>query len=101
MYKYNPKTACQAHYNPKVDREAVDQVGFIDLRKSYESGSIPGNATFLDERCNGIADPDDIMDRPKDNFERMRQRDYVINTLKSVKAAEADAKQSTETGGNN
>lgn len=93
---YDPKRykPTLGHYNPQVDRSPVDQFGFVDLRKAYESGSIPGNATFLDEHSNGIIDPDDVMNRPKDNFERMRQVTYVKSVLKS--AAEAEAKQSSQ-----
>lgn len=97
---YDPKRykSTAGHYNPVIDRSPVDQFGFVDLRKAYETGSIPGNATFLDEHSNGIVDPDDVMNRPKDNFERMRQMNYVKSALKS--AAEAEAKQSTSDGGN-
>lgn len=92
-------TLCEGHYDPKFDRRSVDQHGFIDLRRTFESGSIPGNASFLDERCNGVVDPDDMMPRPKDNFERMRQLDYVRGVLKDSKsataAAEPEARPST------
>lgn len=98
MYDPNKNVCTEGHYNPSVDREAVDQFGFIDLRKAYLNGAIPGNVNFLDERCNGIVDPDDVMNRPKDNFERMRQMTYVKSVLKS--AAEAEAKQSTPESGN-
>lgn len=87
---YNPKDfiPCSGVFDPKRDRKSVDQVGFIDLRQTFESGSIPGNASFLDEHCNGVVDPDDMMYRPKDNFERMRQAEFVKSALKSVPKAE-------------
>lgn len=96
---YNPETdivACAGLFDPKRDRKSVDQHGFIDLRKTFESGSIPGNASFLDEHCNGVVDPDDMLPRPKDNFERMRQADFVKSALKA--AAKAEPKQSTSEG---
>lgn len=96
---YNPEIdiiPCEGYYDPKRDRRAVDQFGFIDLRKTFESGSIPGNASFLDERCNGVVDPDDMLPRPKDNFERMRQVDYVRSVLKDSKSADAAAKTESQ-----
>lgn len=96
---YDPKkdlSLNEGHFDPKRDRRSVDQVGFIDLRKTFESGSIPGNATFLDEHCNGVVDPDDMLPRPKDNFERMRQMDFVRGVLKeSSKGGESVTEPST------
>lgn len=95
---YNPEeiVPCLGVFDSKRDRKSVDQVGFIDLRKTFESGSIPGNASFLDEHCNGVVDPEDMMYRPKDNFERMRQAEYVKSALKSVPKTES--KESTPEG---
>lgn len=96
---YDPKkdlSLTDGHFDPKCDRRSVDQVGYIDLRKTFESGAIPGNATFLDERCNGVVDPDDMLPRPKDNFERMRQMDFVRSVLKeSSKGGESVTEPST------
>ena len=80
---------CLGRFNPDIDLHTVDQFGFIDLRKAYESSSIPGDSSYLDTYFNGVLDPSDMLPRPKDNFERMRQAEYVKSVLKSAAAAEA------------
>lgn len=74
-----------AFFNPYVDLAPVDQFGFLDLRKAFVSGVVDGAASFEDRQFNGIDNPDSIMHSPKDNFESLRQAEYVRSTLKEAK----------------
>lgn len=97
MYIYDSSKACNAVFDPSVDREAVDQFGFVDLNKAFADGVVSGEVAINDERFNGVQDPGTLMPRPKDRFEAMRQADFVKSALKdkSAKAAETESKQVT------
>ena len=73
-------------FNPKTDLKETDQVGYIDLNRVYETGVIEGAVSFDDNSFNGIQDPSDILPRPKDVFERIRQGEYVRSALTAAKA---------------
>lgn len=79
-------------FNPVFDISPVDQVGFLDLRKAYESGVIEGNFNISDDSYNN-ASPDDLMHRPDDIFSGFRQRDYVKSALS---VSEAQSQKSPE-----
>lgn len=74
-----PFVSCE--FNKKTDLKETDQFGFIDLNKVYETGVIEGVVSFDDTSFNGIQDPSDILPRPHDNFERIRQGEYVRSAL--------------------
>lgn len=71
---------------PVTDLSPVDQFGFLDIRKTFESGQIDGDVNIRDERFNGVMDPDDLLNRPLDQFEALRQVEYVRTTLRATKA---------------
>ena len=79
-----PYVECK--FDRKVDLKETDQVGFLDLNKVYETGVVEGVVSFDDNAFNGIQDPADILPRPKDNFERIRQGEYVRSALAAAKA---------------
>lgn len=83
-------------FNPSCDRSDIDQFGFINLRDAYENGSVDGAMAFEQEKYNGVSDPSVLLPRPRDQFEALRQTDYVRSVLKS--AAEAEAKQQPSEG---
>ena len=85
MYDYNLLPKPVFGFDPKVDLQAVDQSGVIDLHKAVVNGVIDGDITVTDEMFNGVQDPSVLMPRPKDNFERMRQGEYVKSSLKAAK----------------
>lgn len=90
MYEYKPTTVDYG-FDPSIDLKPVDPYGFVDLREAYVSGSVPGIVSVDDTRFNGVADPSVMMERPKDNFERMRQAEYVKSVLQTAAKAEAEA----------
>lgn len=84
-------------FDPKVDLQPVDQFGFVNLRKAYDQGVVPGNVAFSEESFNGML-PDDVMRRPHDVFDRYRQADYVKGVL-SARAREAQSKTEPSSAG--
>lgn len=95
MYDPNsvPLDACL--YDPRVDMRPVDPNGFLDLDKMSANGVIDGDILVDDSRFNGVADPDAMLPRPLDQFERIRQFSSVKESLKAAKA-NAEAGHSTE-----
>lgn len=89
--------AITCKFDPKVDLQPVDQFGFVNLRKAYDQGVVPGNVSFTEELFNGML-PDDVMRRPHDVFDRYRQADYVKGVL-SARAREAQAKTEPSSSG--
>lgn len=83
-------------FDPSIDLQPVDQFGFVNLRKAYDQGVVPGNVTFNDESFNGML-PDDVMRRPHDVFDRYRQADYVKGVL-SARSREAKSKTEPSSG---
>lgn len=79
-------------FDKKVDLMEVDQFGFLNLREAYDKGVVPGTVSITDESFNGML-ADDVINRPKDIFERYRQGEYVKSALK---AAQAKTEQSPE-----
>lgn len=67
-------------FDDKRDLCAVDQVGYLDLRKALDSGVVSGDFNITDENYNN-ASPADLMHRPDDVFAGYRQRDYVRSSL--------------------
>lgn len=94
---YNPIAFpfAEPSFNPAVDRSPVDQSGMIDLRNAYVHGVVEGDVAISDSSFNGIQDPADIMYRAKDNFEAMRNAQYV---RESLRAAKSQTEQVTQMG---
>lgn len=89
--------AVTCKFDPKLDLQPVDQFGFVNLRKAYDQGVVPGNVSFSEESFNGML-PDDVMRRPHDVFDRYRQADYVKGVL-SARTREAQAKTEPSSSG--
>lgn len=98
MYEYQKPNQVLG-FDPRFDREPVNQTGVIDLHAVAVSGSIPGDIIIEEEAFNGVADPSSLMTRPKDRFEKMRQFKYVKESLKAAKA-NAEAGQPSEAATN-
>lgn len=73
-------------YNPSVDRQDVDQFGFVNLNEAFENGIIPANAGMTDESFNGVAAPGILLPRSQDVFESLRKTNYVQSILRSKAA---------------
>lgn len=82
-------------YNPVCDLHEVDQFGFLNLRDVYENGAVDGAMSFEAEKYNGISDPSVLLSRPKDQFEALRQSDYVKSVLKDIRDKSAPAASET------
>lgn len=59
------------------DVASVDQFGFVDVTKAFESGMVPASITPSDEQYNDIDNPDSILGKPSDIFEAYRMKEYV------------------------
>lgn len=73
-----------------IDRDIceVDQVGFLDLRDAFSKGSVNGDFAVTSSESFNEASPDTLMRRPLDQFEALRQRDYVRFVLSAKQADE-------------
>lgn len=74
-------------FNPAVDRQDVDQFGFVNLNEAFEKGIIPANAGSTDESFNGVAAPGILLPRSQDVFEALRKTNYVQSVLRAKAAA--------------
>lgn len=90
--KFTP-VVCE--FLPGVDLEEVDQFGFVDLREAFLHGNMPGDVSTDSEAYNGIDDPDSIMNRASDQFESIRQAEYIKG---AESASLAEAKVATSGG---
>lgn len=91
----NPKfTPVVAEFQSRVDREEVDQFGFIDLRQAFLTGSIPGDLEVDAESFNGVDDPNSIGERPSDVFDGFRKIEAVAAARSAAAKAEAAAASS-------
>lgn len=66
-----------AKYNKAKDIASVDQFGFVDVTKAFESGMVPSSIAPSDEQYNDIDNPDSILGKPSDIFEAYRMKEYV------------------------
>lgn len=82
-------------FDKKRDLFPVDQMGFVNLREAYASGTVSGSAPTSAEAFNE-ASYDSMLHRPDDAFSRDRQQKYVRSTLKAQKAAEDAAAASAQ-----
>ena len=71
-------------YNEVCDMAAVEPFGFIDLRKVYETHSLPTNIDGEDVAYNGIEDPSAILGKPSDIFEAYRMRDAILKSASAT-----------------
>lgn len=72
-------TECK--FNPVVDKTAVSQIGFVDLRSAMVNHVIPSQIAESEEDYNGIEDPSAIMGKPTDVFEALEMQSH-INSFK-------------------
>lgn len=83
-------------YDPRFDQTPVDQVGFVDLVACKENNSIPANVNVGETEYNGVEDAGSLLERPDDQFARMRQVKKVV----SSRSAAAEAAATTGNGDN-
>lgn len=83
MYDHSKLPVRVYCFDPRVDLHQVDPSGEVNLRKAYANGAIEGNVAFEDGSFNGVQDPSVLLPRPKDQFERMRQFEFVRESLRA------------------
>lgn len=59
-------------YNKDRDLEEVDQIGYVDLRKAFETNTIAGNLDVDTLQFNGIEDPETIAGKPSSVFDAVQ-----------------------------
>ena len=69
-------------FNPVVDKTAVSQIGFVDLKSAMVNHVIPSQIADTEEDYNGIEDPSSIMGKPTDVFEALEMQSH-INSFES------------------
>lgn len=79
----------------KGDVAAVEQIGYVDLRSAYMTGTIEGNTEGIEPKTNGIDDAASIMGRPDDIFAAYRMKEY-IDSYGASKGAGTVSSQSPE-----
>lgn len=67
----------EVKFNKDKDIKRVDQFGFVDITKAFESGSVPSSVVLTEDQYNMIDNPDSILGRPADIFEAYRMKEYV------------------------
>lgn len=64
-------------FNPKRDKKAVDQFGFVDIVKIMSTNSLPAVQSEGSDVYNGIDDPSSILGKPTDVFDMMRMESSI------------------------
>lgn len=84
-------------YNPDRDIKPVSPDGWLDLKKAFTDGVVPGNLDFDDDEGNGLDDPATIGESPRDVFQAQRYKSALVNKAKSAKkTAPADTPEGGE-----
>lgn len=68
-------------WNPRRNKKAVDQFGFVDVVKVINTNSLPATEADGADVYNGIDDPGSILGKPSDVFEAMSMQ-AAINDYK-------------------
>ena len=57
----------EVKFNKDKDIKRVDQFGFVDITKAFESGSVPSSVVLTEDQYNMIDNPDSILscDKPQ------------------------------------
>lgn len=71
-------------YVPAKNIKPVNPEGWLDLKKAYVNGVVPGNLEMSEDASNGIEEASQVGSMPRDPFQAMR--------LKSVAKAAAKSK---------
>lgn len=78
-----------SRFNPIVDKSAVSQTGYIDLKSAFVNSAIPSKLPDAESDYNGIDEPASILGKPRDVFEAMDMQSH-INSFKSSSTADSD-----------
>lgn len=67
-------------FNPMRDRLPYQPNQAVDIGEAFASGVIPGNLSAQEVNYNHIANPADIIGRPRDEFEAMQIERNLLET---------------------
>ena len=81
----------KAEYNPMRDKHPVDQFGYVDLKKAFESGVVPATAENEDIKYNNQTDVEHIGNVPRDKFDAY---EYTRSVRKAIESSENGEKDS-------
>lgn len=88
------KQICE--YDPVRDISAVEPFGSVDLAKMHETSSVPAVVPLVEERYNGIEDPNSIAGRVTDDFQAMQANKAIVGYKAPKKDGDGDGKGSGE-----
>lgn len=81
-------------WNPKRNKKAVDQFGFVDVVKIINSNTLPATEADGAEAYNGIEDPASILGKPHDVFEAMAMQSAINDYKPDISNSGASVKES-------
>lgn len=74
-------------YNPKKDIKPVSQEGWLDLKKAYANGVVPGDLDIDEASYNDIDNPSHVGSMPRDPFQAQRLKAAAAAVVKAQAAA--------------
>lgn len=81
-------------FNPRRNKKAVDQFGFVDVRKIISTNSLPAFEADGADAYNGIDDPSSILGKPSDVFEAMAMQQAISDYKPDSSSSGASVKES-------
>lgn len=92
-------------FHPGHDYQETEQTGGLDLCKAVATRTVPGQVADNLLPANCLAEPGLILPRPKDNFERLRQLEFVrehlsdsTDTIASLAEKAAENSRASDSG---
>lgn len=80
-------------FNPDVDLNEVDQIGYVNMREAWETHTVPGNLNPEDLQYNDIEDPASIAGKPSDIFDAVTAAQN-LNKAAVAASSSSDSKES-------
>lgn len=81
-------------WNPRRNKKAVEQFGFVDVKKIITTNSLPALETDGADAYNGIEDPSSILGKPSDVFEAMAMQQAINDYKPDSSRSGAEVKES-------
>lgn len=64
-------------FDPRRDKQAVEQFGFVNLSEALKTGIIPDTVEAGENAYNGIDNPESILGRPRDVFDSIHMQNAI------------------------
>lgn len=81
-------------WDPRRNKKAVDQFGFVDIIKIINTNTLPATEADGAEVYNGINDPASILGKPSDVFEAMAMQEAINDYKPDNSKSGASVKES-------